>query len=333
MSDMFTLKTVPFTSELGMALKNFRIENKVYAKNITEKFDKASSYVSKLENGDIKKIESDFLIQLCNFIASSENGLSDFLNKLSQNFNKFTNETKFIVMNIDDLLLEHAVPTNLISEINEYLSSHNLTVKQLAEMVNSNEDIINKDDFENLPENIWYDKNYDIDNASIKLAIPSIYIEDLLNQKIETIHRVIIEAILYSLYRLGKEENPLRLVFNKLELYHLVPTRRVIKITPDEIDNIYSELEPDTAHALNKVSKDLKIITALTKNYGAKRIKQIANNMDTDLGFCFAYMSFDIVELEKKDKEKKKEFLNELKALVDKYSQEDTEIDLYDDYY
>ena len=32
MSDIFSLKTVPFTAELGMALKNFRIENKVTAK-------------------------------------------------------------------------------------------------------------------------------------------------------------------------------------------------------------------------------------------------------------------------------------------------------------
>ena len=49
MSDMFTLKTIPLTPELGMALKNFRIENKVTAKSITEKFNKASSYISKLE--------------------------------------------------------------------------------------------------------------------------------------------------------------------------------------------------------------------------------------------------------------------------------------------
>ena len=42
MSDIFTLKSIPLTPDIGMALKNFRIENKVTAKSITEKFDRAS---------------------------------------------------------------------------------------------------------------------------------------------------------------------------------------------------------------------------------------------------------------------------------------------------
>lgn len=330
MSDMFTLKTVPLTPELGMALKNFRIENKVTAKSITEKFDKASSYVSKLEKGDIKKIEGDFLIQLCNYIAGSERGLSDFLNRLTQSYKEFTNETKLIVMNIDDLLLEHTVPINLVLEMNDYLSSHGLTTAQLVDMVNANGDIADREDYEKFPINIWHENNFDIDNAAIKLSIPSIYIEDLLNQKIVTIHRVIIEAILYSLYKLGKEEKPHYVAHNKLDLYHLLPARSVIRVTPDNIDNIFGGLEPDTADALKDVTSGLKLITTISKSYGAKRIKQIASNMDEDLGFCFAYMSVDIVELEKKDKDKKKQFLEELKALVEKYSQENTGIDLYE---
>ena len=330
MSDIFTLKTVPITPELGMALKNFRIENKVTAKSITEKFDKASSYISKLEKGDIKKIDGDFLIQLCNYIAGSENGLSDFLNRLSQSYREFTNETKLIVMNIDDLLLEHTVPINLILEINDYLSAHKLTIKQLVDMVNANGDIANREDYEKFPKNIWYEKDFDIDNAAIKLSIPSTYIENLLNQKIVTIHRVIIEAILYSLYKLGKEEKPHFVAQNQLDLYHLLPARNVNRVTPDNLDNKFGGLEPDTADALKDVTSGLKLITTISKSYGAKRIKQIASNMDEDLGFCFAYMSIDIVELEKKDKEKKKQFLDELRSLVDKYSQEDTGIDLYD---
>lgn len=330
MSDIFTLKTVPLTQELGMTLKNFRIENKKTAKSITDNFNKASSYISKLEKGDIKKIDGKFLIQLCNYIAGSDNGLADFLNKLSQSYKEFTNETKLIIMNIDDLLYEHTVPINFISDINDYISVHNLTIGQLVNMINKNSDIAERKDYEEFPTNIWYEKNFDIDNAVIKLSVPSTYIEDLLNQKITTIHRVIAEAILYSLYKLGNENNPHYVAHDSLELYHLLPIRSVIKITPDNIDNIFGGLEPDIADTLKDVAGGLKLITTITKNYGAKRIKQIANNMHEDLGFSFAYMSIDIVELEKKDKEKKKQFLEDLKDLVEKYSQEDTGIDLYD---
>lgn len=330
MSDIFTLKTVPLTPELGMALKNFRIENKVTAKSITDEFKKAPSYISKLEKGDIKKIEGDFLIQLCNYIAGSEHGLSNFLNKLTQNFKDFTDETKLIIMNIDDLLLEHTMPSNLVLEINDYLTEHNLTITQLVDMINANEDIANREGYDKLPVNIWYEKNFDIDNIAIKLSVPTIYIEDLLAQKIVTAHRVIIEAILYSLYKLGKEEKPHYAAHSKLDFYRLLPARSVIRITPDNIEDIFGGLEPDTADALKKVTYDLKLITTISKSFGSKRIKQIANNMNEDLGFCFAYMAVDIVELEKKDKDKKKQFLDELRALVKKYSQEDIGIDLYE---
>lgn len=330
MSDIFTLKSIPLTPDIGMALKNFRIENKVTAKSITEKFDRASSYISKLEKGDIKKIDGDFLIQLCNFITGSDNGLSDFLSRLSQSYKGFTNESKIIIMNIDDLLYEHTIPSKLIEEMKEYISSHNISILKLVDTINTNEDIAKWDNYENFPENIWYDENNDIDKVSIKLCVPLSYIDDLLNGKITTIHRVIAEGLLYALYRCGNEENARDIANNKLKLYNIMPRRLVITITPENIENLFGGLEPDTSDALKDVVSQLKLITTLTKEYGSKRIKQICNNLSEDLGFCFAYMAIDIVELEKKDKEVKKNFLKDLRALVEKYSSENTGIDIYE---
>ena len=330
MSDIFTLKSIPLTPDIGMALKNFRIENKVTAKSITEKFDRASSYISKLEKGDIKKIDGDFLIQLCNFITGSDNGLSDFLSRLSQSYKGFTNESKIIIMNIDDLLYEHTIPSKLIEEMKEYISSHNISILKLVDTINANEDIAKWNNYENFPENIWYDENNDIDKVSIKLCVPLSYIDNLLNGKITTIHRVIAEGLLYALYRCGNEENARDIANNKLKLYNIMPRRLVITITPENIENLFGGLEPDTSDALKDVVSQLKLITTLTKEYGSKRIKQICNNLSEDLGFCFAYMAIDIVELEKQDKEVKKNFLKDLRALVEKYSAENTGIDIYE---
>lgn len=330
MSDIFTLQTVPLTPDIGMALKNFRIENKVTAKSITEKFDKASSYISKLEKGDIKKIDGNFLIELCNFITGSDDGLSHFLSKLSQNYKDFTNESKTIVMNIDDLLYEHTVPSKMIEEINSYISSHNISVSKMIEVINANEDIANRKYYNELPLNIWYAVNDDIDEAAIKMSIPLSYVEDLLSGKITTIHRVIAEVILYALYKCGNEENARDMANDKLREFRIVPRRIVITITEDKIKNMFGNLEPDTSDALKDVIMQLRLITSATKEYGSKRIKQIRDNLGYDLGFCFAYMSLNLVELEQKDKEKKKEFLNELKSLIDKYSKEDSGIDLYE---
>lgn len=332
MSDMFALKTVPLTPDIGMALKNFRIENKVTAKSITEKFEKAPSYVSKLENGDIKKIDGELLIQICNFISGSDDGLLLFLNRLSQSYRDFDTESKIIVMNIDDLLLDHPVTTNFVTEISNYLTSKGLTVNQLVDGINANEDISKMEGFNSFPENIWYSPTHDIDNVVIKLNIPLSYIEDLLNEKITTIHSVIAEAILYSLYKLGKEEKAHFMAYSKLHLHHLLSTRRISRGDEGGNEKRYklADLEPDTADAFNNVASKLKLVTAVTKEYGAKRIKQISDNINEDLSFSFAYMSIDIVELEKKDKKIKQQFLDEVRALAEKYSKEDTGIDLYE---
>jgi len=330
MSDIFTLKSIPLTPDIGMALKNFRIENKVTAKSITEKFNRASSYISKLEKGDIKKIDGNFLIQLCNFITGSSNGLADFLSRLAQSYKGFTDESKIIIMNIDDLLYEHTIPSKLVEEMNKYISSHNISILKLVETINANDDISQRGDYENLPKNIWYASDNDIDNASIKLSVPLSYVEDLLNGKIATIYRVIAEAILYALYRCGNEKNARDIANDKLKLYNIMPMRLVITITPENVENIFGGLEPDASDALKDVVSQLRLITTLTKEYGSKRIKQICSNLAEDLGFCFAYMSVDIVELEKKDKEKKQQFLDELKALVEKFSKDDSGIDLYE---
>ena len=330
MSDIFTLQTVPLTPDIGMALKNFRIENKITAKSITEKFDRASSYISKLEKGNIKKIDGNFLIQLCNFITGTDDGLSIFLKKLAQNYKDFTNECKIIIMNIDDLLYEHNVSSKLIEEINGYVSRHNISISNIVKTINSNNDITGRNYYNDIPLNIWYSPDNNIDNATIKLSVPSSYIEDLLSGKITTIHRVIAEVILYALYKCGNEKNPRGVANNVLNLYRIVPQRSIIELSSKNANNIYNGLEPDTSYALKNVINNLHLITAATDEYGSKRIKQLYYNLSQDLGFCFAYMTLNLVDIGKKDKEKKKNFLNELKLLIDKYSKDDPGIDLYE---
>ena len=127
-----------------------------------------------------------------------------------------------------------------------------------------------------------------------------------------------------------RKKNPRGVANNVLNLYRIVPQRSIIGLSTKNADNIYNGLEPDTSVALKSVITDLHLITAATDEYGSKRIKQLYYNLSQDLGFCFAYMTLNLVDIGKKDKEKKKEFLNELKSLIDKYSKEDSGIDLYE---
>lgn len=104
----------------------------------------------------------------------------------------------------------------------------------------------------------------------------------------------------------------------------------IVAVNDDNFESLFGGLEPDDAKALKNITSGLKIITAVAKEYGSKRIQQIEKNMGVDLSFYFAYISTDLIKLEKKSKQSKKQFFSELKELIEKHSKADDSIDFYD---
>lgn len=337
MSDFFTLKTIYINEELGMIIKNFRVEYKVTAKSITDNFNKASSYISKLEKGDVKKIDVPFFVDLCNYISPEKNGVIDFVKKASSKFLDCSTETQNTIMNIDDLVIEHAVNNAFISEINKYMEEHSITVENLYNEINKNDDLkdLEGDLLKNIPSNEWYSKIPSKHGRFvIKLAIPLDYLTGLLSSNIQRIHAVIAEAILYTLFKLGGESSPKLLADSKLKLYDIIKYRggNIISINEDELDEYFGGLEPQTKKSLQHITSGLRVITAMTKNMGVARIDRIDKNITEDIGFFFAYMAQDLVDLEKQPKETKLAFLKDLKELIKKHTESsESKIDLYMD--
>lgn len=336
MSDIFTLKTIPVTAELGMALKNFRISHERTAKTVTEHFSKASSYITKLEKGEIKKIDSFFFIELCDFITQTNTGLISFLSQAAKNYLEYSLETKLIIKNIDELLVEHIVSKSFISDINAYIEKQNISLHDLVNKINSNEDIINYYQFKNAPLNEWcnYSAEDDTNRSFIKLNVPIWYVEDLVNGKIVTIHYVIAEAILYALYRLGNEENAQIFANSKLHIHQIVNYigSNIVEVSDSNIENLFGGLDPEISNTLQSITQALKVVTFLTKEngYASKHIKQLEANLSSDLGFAFAYMSLNLEGISGKDKSEKSAFFKELKLLIDKFSKNNSNIDIYE---
>ncbi len=344
MSDMFTLKTVPLNSEIGMALKNFRIQHNVTAKSIITEFKKSSSYMTKLENGDIKKIDSKFLIKLCNFITQSDTGLEFFLEVLSVRYLDLSGESQVIANNIDKLLIEHTIPQELIEEIVSYMKEHNISVSQLADKINDNTELKELDGYSDMPINVFFLHNSTvINNICIKLSVPEEYLEDLLfYNKYIKVHSVIMEAILYSLYRIGSNDNGnMKSRFDAIERLNFYNITSIISSQTDEEidisgikDHLMKIFNANAYENYEKVCEVLKDIVLFTKNYGTNRIKQMAENMSSDPSFSFAFMSTDLTPLKGQSKGTKQAFLNDLNRLIDSHSSVDidtTTFDTYDD--
>ena len=343
MSDMFTLKTVPLNSEIGMALKNFRIQHNVTAKSIITEFKKSSSYMTKLENGDIKKIDSKFLIKLCNFITQSDTGLEFFLEVLSVRYLDMSGESQVIANNIDRLLIEHTIPQELIEEIISYMKEHNISISQLADKINDNTEIKELDGYSDMPINVFFLHNATVINdICIKLFVPEEYLEDLLfyNKHI-TVHSVIMEAILYSLYRIGSSDNNnnMKSRFDAIERLNFYNITSIISPQVNEQidisgikDHLMKIFNANAYENYEKVCDVLKDIVLSTKNYGTNRIKQMAENMSSDPSFSFAFMSTDLTPLKGQSKGTKQAFLNDLNRLIDSYSSADINITTFDTY-
>lgn len=138
---------------------------------------------------------------------------------------------------------------------------------------------------------------------------------------------MILLAILYVLYRLGQEEYPYGVAFSEMSVYKIVKNLREEQGAKKD-DPLFENLQPEDVDTIREIISALKLVINLTNedNYGSGRVKQIQNNLESDLGFAFAFMSYDLEKLCAQSKPVKQNFLNELKELVHKYS--DTKLGL-----
>lgn len=329
---------IQITQEIGNAFKVFRTEHKILAKDLVEEFKKASTYFTKFEKGDIKKIESKVFIELCGYITKKSNaeGIKEFVSRISENYENYTPQTQNIIMNMDDLLCLHRVGSEFVNYVNTKLKENDFTISDLAKIINSNQDINTLEGFDDFPTNEWIIRENDINKSVIKLSISSEYLNQFLSGNIEQINYVIAEGIIYYLYKLiGIGDKAALKANDKLKQLKLRRYRnsKMISINNDnyeELDKYFGGLEPQVANSLKHIAASLRVVTTITKEYGAKRVELIADNCENDLGFYFAYISNDLSKVSNKTKQTKKNFLTDLKQLIAKYSEPEKEsLDLY----
>lgn len=329
---------IQITPEIGNAFKIFRAEHKVTAKYLVEKLNKASTYFTKFEKGDIKKIDSKTLIEICEYVTNKPDtdGLKEFVSKISENYENYTPQTQNIIMNMDDLLCYHPVSDDFVNYVNGELTKNDFTVSDLTKIINSNLDINDCEGFNDFPKNEWILRDNDINKSVIRLSISNDYLNSLLSGNIKQINYVIANGILHYLYKLigVGDQAPIKAI-DKLKEYNIrrYRYRKTISFANDnyeELDKYFGGLEPQISDSLKNIASSLRIITTVTKEYGAKRVKAIEANCDNDLGFYFAYISNDLSEVSRKTKQTKQNFLKDLKQLITEYSDKEKEsLDLY----
>lgn len=329
------METINITPEIGLTLKNFRIEYGKTAKEISDFTGKAPSYFSKLEKGDIKKIEIEFLLTILNFITENNDGLTNFLEKLYDKYknDNLDDDSIIIFINLDDVIREINIDSKFTDYVNNLISKNNLSVDLICNNINSNNDLndLSEKIYTDLPFNTWTNVNNQNTRTVIKLNISLDLINNILNRSILRTNYITLLAILYSTYKLidmdSKEKQHQAIILLKDFGMNNIRSKG-IKV--ENLDSSFEGLKPSSINLYQNIITNLKIMLAMNESYTSKKLEILESNFEKDLGFTFAFMTSDLSNILSLSKESKSKFLNELKDLMQKTSQtEQQSLDLY----
>lgn len=334
------MQFIPLTPQLGELIKSFRIRNEKTAKDISSIIKKTPSYLSKIESGATKKIETSVFTSMCNAITDSSEGIKQFVSFAFQNDAEYDKDTSIILSNIDDILYKFIPPKELLSYVVDKMTSNNISISDLLKELNANKDLsdLSETVYDSLPYNVYAYTDVEKNNSAIKLSYDSNTIENLLEKSTET-NYVTLEAILYSLYKLcGKPAKDARINAIKTlnDRFHVISVRkeRTIIITSKEDEEKYlGKLEPNVEENFHQATNGIRIALLLSQSKGgAERIEILKKNMKADLGFTFSFISTDLEKLFPLSKDLKKDFLRDLNKLIDDYANRtDDNVDFFFD--
>jgi len=161
---------VVITEELGLALKEIRKANKVKAVDISDHIKKSPTYFSKIESASIKTIDSEELENIFKFIFKDK---GDFTSRFQEFIGKhMVNRTdeelrhKLWLINFDTVICKIPIPSELVDFCIDKMKELEITIAEIVERINENEDIVNElqiplADLNQEPHS-WFEKNGEI---------------------------------------------------------------------------------------------------------------------------------------------------------------------------
>ena len=183
------MSKIRLTKELSNLIRNTRLNNKIKAIELAKYLNKSISYVSKLENSDLKYIDFKLVENILKFLTKNSNeDFQSFINKTIEKFhieeideNKIKEEEQDWIIKFE---LEITISNQLINFIKEELSQLNISSKKLIEIINENKDIQNMNiDFNKYAKNT----GIEIDNNSVIIFdLNKNIIDDILNKKLKS---------------------------------------------------------------------------------------------------------------------------------------------------
>lgn len=331
------------TPELASILKSTRVQHGVAAKSVAIEIGKSQSYLSKLEKGDIKKIEEEELTAILKFIFQDDKeNLDAILEKIYESIQvQFTDEeinNQLWWDNYDTVLRLIPVPEDLVDDINSRIAALDISVAYLCQRINANEGIYptikNEDHY---PFNQWQAliKNHTIDFYFIKVKLSEDKISRLLDKEVNSVNYITLLSIAYYLRKIElygdqpsiDEEKSRDLTLyahdylNSFKFFSIQEKSKLRKEakTDTDRDQLVSSFDKKNRELINQIIISCKIFSDLDIRRSNETLGMVVKNLEWDVSFMMAIWSMKYSDLGDMSYSYKIRILNEIKEVIKKY--------------
>lgn len=326
------MKLLQVTEELGLTLKKYRIDNNKSSKDVAKQFNKSPSYISKLESGDIKKIEFSLLYNIVLYISDQDDNeksfdkfIELFKDKLNVIDTKESLENRCSFYNFDGIMRKIPVDKDLILHAKELMENNDISIVKLIDTINRNEDldVISKSEFEKLPINIWSVCNKSI---VIRFDLPVKDIENILSLEKDRSCYTYLQVIFYSLYKLigiPKDEAKTKAIntLNEYKVYSISSRDELLEKskTNKQLELLLSDFDLENRKLSTAVLEAFKFMSTIDVKSANIGLTRLEKNLTTDLTFAFAFISLDITNIASLDSVAKRQFIKDIKNFIQDY--------------
>lgn len=329
----------PVTPELAATLKTVRTQKGIQAKTLAEHIGKSNAYITKLEKAEIKFIDNTLLDEIFSFIMGDDVD-SDAIAKKTQELKKqklsdeeIDNQLWFV--NFDTVYRRLPIPEKLIQFINERIEFNRIDREVLVIRINNNEALtIEEKNDESIEYNRWY--SIKENDQSIKINLSLELVNDILDRKEVFSSYVFVFCILHYVLKiekygdrvdLSREENIALMnettqTLNQFKFYSLAEKNNIIinAENQDQLNEIWNSFDTENQEILSDILSGFRYASELDIANTNPRLKSFSENMHWDLWFMLKLISFNFSSMDDLSTTLKKELLNEIEELIQKYN-------------
>lgn len=346
---------ISVTAEMADALRELRLQNKIASKEIAVALNRSPSYISKIENGSIKSMSEEefdiFLKQILPECSTAQERLDKLIEFQVKKYEHDTLEQWIWFQNLDTVYRLIPIPTDLIDEINFLLSEGGISLDDLVERINGNEELLEeerKDD--TIICNEWFVSGDSSSRRSIKMFVKREEIDDILNGKTKACNYVTMQAIVHYLFKIKlfpkdhqfTDEDIQRVtdtwlpLLDKHRFYTLSRKEMLLSQarSQEQAHSILNEFDIENQDILKELLRYIKMATDMDVLTANKNLRQFVSNLKWDILFMLRLVGFDFASIEICSFSNKKQMLLEIKEVVKKYQDmpvEQRAIELYTD--